>query len=175
MKKKLISGIIVPSLLLLGVTAVFAAADNNSDSTLSSDSLEILTQDVNFNKHGFEIKELKHETKLNRSDAIKIATDYVGDKISKESKKTTAIKCYLTNNVTQVIPKEYQHVLENNESNPQPLRFKDCPVWIVTFSGVTMQIIPPKDYKGEVNFLVDKNVVIDANTGEVLEAIAYNK
>jgi hypothetical protein len=122
----------------------------------SSDSLNILTENTNFQNHGFEVKALTETVKFDRTAAIKKANESVGKQISAKAESITAVLAKFTDTETPVLP----------ESN---IALKDYPVWIVTYHGVTLQ---KQGIPGGTVY-ADTNVVIDANSGEVLETFSY--
>lgn len=124
---------------------------NSAESNNESDSLEILTQNKNFQSHMSECKEYKGDSKINRKSAIEIAVQEAGgDALA--AKKITAVKAYYT---------DEQKII------------KDRAVWIVTFHetevarrGVMIE--------GKTTSIGDCNVVIDLNTGEWVTSFGYN-
>ena len=125
--------------------------------SLSSDSLNILTENTNFQNHGFEVKALTEAVKFDKTAAIKKANESVGKQISSKAESITAVSAKFTDTETPVLP----------ESN---IALKDYPVWIVTYHGVTLQ---KQGIPGGTVY-ADTNVVIDANSGEVLETFSYS-
>ena len=125
--------------------------------SLSSDSLNILTENTNFQNHGFEVKALTEAVKLDKTAAVKKANESVGKQISTKAESITAVSAKFTDTETPVLP----------ESN---ITLKDYPVWIVTYHGVTLQ----KQGMAGGTVYADQNVVIDANSGEVLETFSYS-
>jgi len=146
--------------------------DNNSETTTlpvsetatptdsvssNSDSLNILTENTNFQKHGFVVKALTDAVKVDKPSAIEKANESVGEQISTKAESITAVLAKFTDTETPVLP----------ESN---IALKDYPVWIVTYHGVTLQ----KEGKPGGTVYADQNVVVDANSGDVLESFAYS-
>jgi hypothetical protein len=142
-------------------TTVSTASDTATptDSVSSnSNSIDILNKDTNFQNSGLKIQELNEPVKIDRATAIKNAEAYVGDSISTEANDITAVLVKLT---------------QDTPINPGfPMYLKDHPAWIVTFHGVTLLKTGPSKTP---TVLADENVVIDANSGDALESVAYSK
>lgn len=173
--------IILTAVVLLAISTAAIAANSNVAHLLTtasengsrtaiesqidgSDSVELLRQNANFKNHGFEIKELNENLKINKSKAINIAREVVGEKASQEAKFISAVKVKFTDNETPQLP-ESKIVL------------KDYPVWIVTFHGVTLEKNGLKrideSKSADLTVCADENVVIDANSGEEIETFSY--
>jgi len=174
MKKLMITIMVIAALLAGGlIIAAFAGTNNDNipetttpasetvtptDSVSSnSDSLNILTENTNFQKHGFVVKALTDAVKVDKRTAIEKANESVGEQISTKAESITAVLAKFTDTETPVLPK----------SN---IMLKDYPVWIVTYHDVTLQ----KEGKPGGTVYADQNVVIDANSGDVLETFAYS-
>lgn len=137
--------------------ATSEAATTPDSVSSSSDSLNILTANTNFQNHGFEVNALTEAIKVEKAAAIEKANDSVGKQISTKAESITAVSAKFTDTETPVLP----------ESN---IVLKDYPVWIVTYHGVTLQ----KQGMAGGTVYADQNVVIDANSGEVLETFSYS-
>ncbi|NMA49081.1 MAG: hypothetical protein GX947_04845 [Tissierellia bacterium] len=173
--KKLIVAIAVIAVLavtLIAVALVDTNNDNISNTTVdttsetanspdtisaNSDSLNVLTENVNFQNHGFVVKALTEAVKVDKAAAINKADESIGKQISAKAESITAILAKFTDTETPILP----------ETN---ITLKDYPVWIVTYHGVTLQKLGKPE-----TIYADKNVVIDANTGDVLETFSYGQ
>ncbi|MDT3697958.1 MAG: hypothetical protein RO469_00905 [Thermincola sp.] len=149
--------------------SVYALANNGpqiddvNDPAYASDSIDNLKQNKNFSSAGLEAKELKEQIKIKRDEAINTAKDVVGSDVSQEAQKVTAVKAFFTDH-------------ENTELIEKNIELKDYPVWIVTFHGVKIKMhSAPQGYTGDTHVFADKNVIVDAQTGEVLESVSYSK
>jgi hypothetical protein len=126
---------------------------------------------------GYEIKKIDAIPKIDESEAIKRAKELCGSEYSGQAKNITAVYGQSTDHIGGM--------------DTPPLRMpgsdlivQDIPVWIVRFHGVNVLRIGPGpmvDSRGahiapnvERYVFADLNVVIDANSGEVIEAFAYN-
>ncbi len=107
---------------------------------------------------GIELEPAKATTVISRDTAIDAATKHEGERISHEAQAITAV--YGTNRI-----------------------MNNVPVWIVTFHGVHVLHSGPcmidaggKEIPSTRDPYVfgDANVVLDAETGEVLEGFSYN-
>ena len=154
--KKIFIILVISVICVLSLTAMARVNDDvlNND----SDSIQVLKQDKNFRLVEIEIKELSAEVALNRATAIEKAKNDIGDEISSEAKEITAIKAAITD------PYSFQPIDANDKI------LKDYPAWIVTFHGVTLETNGPKG--GTV--YADKSIIIDANSGEILQEFAYS-
>lgn len=122
-----------------------------------SDSLSTLTANENFTKHGFSVKTITEAVKVNRSSAFDIANKAVGS-YCKDSKSITGVLAKFTDSETPQLP----------ETN---IILNDYPVWIVTYNNVSVTV--GNSHSGYKTIQADSNVVIDANSGEVLFQFEY--
>ena len=129
-----------------------------------------LLQNLNFQKQGFEIIEMKDPVKVDKETAIKTATakETIGTYLSEQAKNTTAVLVKLTK-------KEYPRL-------PGSVVLQDLPVWIVTIHDVNIRTSGgPKIFNGQTNdtskdvVFGDVNVIIDVDTGKVIETFSYSK
>lgn len=154
--------ILVAGVLGLGCSAVLARTPSVvvSSSGLSQEAME--TSETKFAAElaelGIEVEPVEATTAISRSAAVEAATKHEGERISHEAQAITAV--YGTNRV-----------------------MNNVPVWIVTFHGVHMLHSGPcmMDASGkeipstrDPYAFGDTNVVVDAETGEVLEGFSYN-
>jgi hypothetical protein len=109
-----------------------------------------------------EFNETTDVVKLDKSAAIEKAKEIVGASLSLEAKKITGALVKYTNKEVSKLP----------NSN---ITLQNYPVWIITFEGVHMKKNGPKSIKlGTSDVLADTNVIIDANSGEMIEIISYS-
>lgn len=167
--KRIIIAVVVIAVLGASMTIVALASTNNdifetTEPTTSevatspdgSDSLSILTENINFQNHGFVVEPLTEAVKVDKPAAIEIANESIRGQSSTKAESVTTVLAKFTDTESPVLP----------ESN---IALKDYPVWIVTYHGVTLQ----KQGKPGGKVYADKNIVIDANSGEVLETFSY--
>ncbi|MDP4092673.1 MAG: hypothetical protein Q8920_04860 [Bacillota bacterium] len=150
-----------------------AASDSNIKNETSDakpvSEFQILLDDKKLMENGLEISELKSPVKINRSKAIEIATSErnVGSHTSRQAEKITAVPVLLTNKEHPYIP-------------GSKVVLNKCPVWIVTERNVWVQTGGGAKLSGNLfssiqrKVLADVNVILDANTGEVLETVSYS-
>lgn len=160
--KKVVVSLVLGLGLILGLAAV-AMAINNSTSPIKD-----LTSNPNFAKVGLEAQELQDQTKIDEAAAIKKAKEVVGTDINKQAAESaavriTAAKVRFTNNQGPRIP-------------GRNIVLRNYPCWVVTFHNVMVQMNGPSTQpgpNGNWTILDDQSVVIDANSGEVLEIVSY--
>lgn len=154
--------ILVAGVLGLGCSVALAHAPSAVVSTpgLSEEAMDTSETKFAAGLAGLRIElgPVEATTAISRSAAIEVATKYEGERISHEAQAITAV--YGTNRV-----------------------MNNVPVWIVTFHGVHMLHSGPcmMDASGkeipstrDPYAFGDTNVVVDAETGEVLEGFSYN-
>lgn len=158
---------ILAAIISAGIAAFALANDNGqniaaNDPAYASDPIEVLTQNKNFINSRLDVKELKEQVKIKQEEAINIAKNLVGSDADLEASKVTAVKALFTDN-------ENTRLIEKN------IVLKDYPVWIVTFHGVKLvKRSAPQGYAGDTEVIADKNIIIDALTGEILESVSYS-
>jgi len=125
---------------------------------------------------GIELEPVELTPAISRSAAVDAATKYEGERISHEAQAITAVYG------------RFSDVSTSSGSTPITLPgtnrvMNNVPVWIVTFHGVHMLHSGPCmiDASGkqipstrDPYVFGDTNVVLDAETGEVLEGFSYN-
>ena len=147
---------------------------------MNSDPLSVLSESEKFIEHGFVIEEIRETVKLGRVDAIIIADGIVENHISSTARSTTAILARFTNTEMSLMPDTKMTLMSETEVTSMSFTMTplmpesdveliDYPVWIVTYHGVMLQTRGRHDIK----VYADKNVVIDAMSGEVLEVFSY--
>ncbi|MHB8107747.1 MAG: hypothetical protein ACYDH4_10035 [Candidatus Cryosericum sp.] len=154
--------ILVVAVVGLGGAAVLARTPSAVVSPSSSSAEAMDTSETKFTAElaglGIELEPAKATPAISRDIAIDAATKHEGERISNEAQAITA--AYGANRVMNNIP-----------------------VWIVTFHGVHMLHSCPcmMDASGrqipstrDPYVFGDTNVVLDAETGEVLEGFSYN-
>ena len=133
--------------------------DNEANSNLKhSDDIKILTDNPFFTDKGFILKEidvLNKSTTIDRETALDIAGMYKGVEARSMAKSTTAIIVLFTDTETPVL-------LDSK------IILKDYPVWIVTYHQITVK---PRFNE---TILADMSIIIDSQSGEVLECFTYN-
>jgi len=154
--------IVVAAVLGLGCSAALARTPSAvvSTSGLSEEAMDI--GETKFAAElaglGIELRPVEATPAISRDRAIDAATKHEGERISHEAQAITAV-----NGANRVM---------NN-----------IPVWIVTFHGVHMLYSGPcmMNASGEEipstrdpYVFGDTNVVLDAETGEVLEGFSYS-
>lgn len=154
---------------------VVSPMSSSQESSLNSDMQEFYRRIGDF---GIEIKTTYEIPSLSEEEAIEIAKKDAEPQIkNKKAESITAMYVKLTdrpggkNSPALVLP-------------GTDIIMEDIPVWIVTFHGADILYVGPGlmlNSKGEhiapnVDPYVygDLNVVIDANSGNVLEAFSYN-
>jgi hypothetical protein len=178
--------LVVVIAVMLGVSGCVAVAlahtsrpavhtDGSSQSSFSDSDMEYFRSKIA--DFGIELKPLDGVPSVTKDTAIAIARHEVGgDRIAKDAEHITAMYTSLSDYPAG--PGESPLTL------PGTTRImKDVPVWIVTFHGVHMlhsgscmidasgkQIPSTRD----PYVFGDTNVVLDAETGEVLEGFSYN-
>ncbi|MEX2104578.1 MAG: hypothetical protein WD907_04515 [Bacilli bacterium] len=175
MKKTLIALVSVAVVVAIGITTVTAQMNNSNssepivnsetssptpavDTTSSSSELLILGQSEGLRFAGIEFTELIETVKINNSTAMEVAAKTLGDLAKQTPEKISATLAKFTDIDTQPAP----------DSN---IILKDLPVWVVTYYGINM----PRNGKAGVVYspvYADTTIIIDANTGEMLEMIA---
>jgi hypothetical protein len=173
----IVSIIAVCSLLVVSAYtshSVVSPTGSPQESSSNSDMEEFYHRIDDFN---IEIKPADGKPLLNKEEAIEIAKKDAGERISNEAKSIMAMYVKLTDRPGG----------ENSPALVLPgtnIVMEDIPVWIVTFHGVRWLSCGPAlmlNSKGEpanVDYdpyvYGDLNIVIDANTGNVLEEFSYN-
>ncbi len=127
--------------------ALTVAQSNNS-----SDPLEVLTANPNFQRHSLICQEAKDAFKIDRKKAIELAISQQNGGRLKTTKKVTAIKTILT-----------------DPTDLSPNAPRNRPVWIVTFHETEVQ--RPGFTEPRIG---DIDVVLDGNTGEWQSNYYYN-
>ena len=184
MKKRTL-GIVIA--VMLGVSGCVAVAlahtsqpavhpENTSQNTLADNDMEYFYSRIS--DFGIELKPLEGVPSVTKDTAIDIAKREVGgDTIAKDAEHITAM--YTSFSDYPAGPGESPLTL------PGTTRvMKDVPVWIVTFHGVQLLHLGGQlmiDASGKQipsttsqYWFGDANVVLDAETGEVLEGFSYN-
>jgi hypothetical protein len=171
---------------MLGVSGCVAVAlahasrpdvhpENTSQNTLADNDMEYFTSRIS--DFGIELKPLDEMPSVTEDTAIAIAKrEAGGDTIVGDAEHVTAMYTSLSDHPAG--PGEPPLTL------PGTTRvMKDVPVWIVTFHGVYMLHSGPCMIDASGNQIPstrdpyvfgDTNVVLDAETGEVLEGFSYN-
>ncbi|MHB8841419.1 MAG: hypothetical protein ACYC56_06485, partial [Candidatus Aquicultor sp.] len=138
-------------------------AINNSMSPIKD-----LTSNPIFALAGLEAQELQDQTKIGEATAIKKAKASAGIDVDRQAAesaevRTTAAKVRFTNNQGPRIP-------------GKNIVLRNYPCWVVTFHNVTLLKNGPRTEtrpQEASTVIADENVVIDANSGEVLEIVSY--
>ncbi len=151
---------------------VVSPASSSQKSSSNNDMQEFYRRLGDF---GIEIKTANETPTLTKEEAIEIAKKDVGQQIGNEVESITAMYVKFTNHSGGMDSPAL--VLPGNN-----IVMEDIPVWIVTFHGVNVPWQGPGpmfNSKGEridvnVDPYGDLNVVIDANSGDVLEGFSYN-
>jgi hypothetical protein len=154
--------------------SVVSPTGSPQESSSNSDMEEFYHRIDDFN---IEIKPADGKPLLNKEEAIEIAKKDAGERISNEAKSIMAMYVKLTDRPGG----------ENSPALVLPgtnIVMEDIPVWIVTFHGVNVPfsnahpMFNSKEKQVDVNVnpyvYGDLNIVIDANTGNVLEEFSYN-
>jgi hypothetical protein len=182
MKKRML-GIAIA--VMLGVSGCVAVAlahasqpvvypENTSHGSLTGSSTEYFTSKIA--DFGIELRPLGGVPSVTENMAIGIAKNEVGNETAESAERVTALYTSLS---------DYPAGPDNSPMMlPGTTRvMKDVPVWIVTFHGVHMLHSGPCmiDASGKLipstrdpYVFGDANVVLDAETGEVLEGFSYN-
>lgn len=131
-----------------------------------TESLAVLTDNPQFVQHGFKVRAvsdaaapLAEDAMIDRDTAIETATAAAQARAETGAAAVNAVLADFTDTETPVLP-------ERNVS------MTNVRVWIVTFSGVTMERGGPAGTQAET-VRADFNVVLDAQSGEILEMFAY--
>lgn len=132
----------------------------------ATESLAVLTDNPQFVQHGFKVRAvsdaaapLAEDAMIDRDTAIETATAAAQARAETGAAAVNAVLADFTDTETPVLP-------ERNVS------MTNVRVWIVTFSGVTMERGGPAGTQAET-VRADFNVVLDAQSGEILEMFAY--
>lgn len=178
--------LIIVIAVMLGVSSCVAVAlahtsrpalhpESSSQSFLADSNMEYFTSRIS--DFGIELTAIDGIPSVTKDTAIDIAKREVGgDTIAKDAEHITAMYTSLSDSPAG--PSESPLTL------PGTTRvMKDVPVWIVTFHGVHMVHSGPCMIDASGNRIPstrdpyvfgDANVVLDAETGEVLEGFSYN-
>lgn len=135
-----------------------------------AETLSALTDNPQFIQHGFQVRAvsdvaepLSVEQMIDRNTAIETAIETAlqaaQSRVESGAVSIHAVLADFTDTETSVLP----------ESN---VSMTNVRVWIVTFSGVTIERGGPAGMQAEP-VLADLNIVIDAHSGEILETFAY--
>lgn len=131
-----------------------------------TETLSALTDNPQFIQHGFQVRAvsdvaepLSAEQMIDRNTAIETALQAAQARVESGAVSIHAALADFTDTETSVLP----------ESN---VSMTNVRVWIVTFSGVTIERGGPAGMQAEP-VLADLNIVIDAHSGEILETFAY--
>ncbi len=173
--------IVVAGVLWLGCSAALARTPSAVVSTpgLSEEAMD--TSETKFAAElaglGIELRPVEATTAISRSTAVDAATKQEGERISHEAEAITAVYGRFSDRST-------------SSGSAAPITLpgtnrvvNNVPVWIVTFHGVHMLHSGPCmiDASGKQTpstrdpyVFGDANVVLDAETGEVLEGFSYN-
>lgn len=172
--------VLVAGVLGLGCSAVLARTPS---AVVSMPSLSEEAMDSSGTKFaaeleglGIELEPVEATPVISRGTAIDVATKHEGERISHEAQAITAVYG------------RFSDVSTSSDSTPIMLPgtnrvMNNVPVWIVTFHGVHMLHSGPcmMDASGkeipstrDPYVFGDSSVVIDAETGEVLEGFSYN-
>ena len=178
--------LIIVIAVMLGVSGCVAVAlahasrpavhsESSSQSSLTDSNMEYFYSRIS--DFGIELKAIDGMPSVTEDLAIAIAKREVGgDTIARDAEHITTMYTSLSD------------YLAGPENSPMMLPgttrvMKDVPVWIVTFHGVHMLHSGPCmiDASGKLipstrdpYVFGDANVVLDAETGEVLEGFSYN-
>ncbi|HEY5583509.1 MAG TPA: hypothetical protein VIK78_03350 [Ruminiclostridium sp.] len=126
--------------------------DSSINISAAEDSIEEILKNPNFKNHGYLAKQITQSVALNKMDTIAAVKNIQGESELKFAKKVTSVLVNFTDTETPQLPSE--------------IVLKDYPVWIVTLHGINV-----KTRFGTI--LADKNVIIDANSGEEIESFSY--
>jgi hypothetical protein len=141
-------------------------APNNSETRFAAELVEL----------GIELRPVEATTVISRDTAIDVATKHEGEHISHEAQAITAMYGRFSDHSTSSGNAPITLPGTNRVMN-------NVPVWIVTFHGVHVLHSGPcmidaggKEIPSIRDPYVfgDANVVLDAETGEVLEGFSYN-
>ena len=125
---------------------------------------------------GIELEPVELTPVISSDTAIGAATKHAGERISHEAQAITAVHGKFSDHSTRSGDAQIMLPGSNRVIN-------NVPVWIVTFHGVYMQHSGPYMHDANGNPIPltgdpyvygDANVVLDAETGEVLEGFSYN-
>lgn len=174
--------IVVLAVIVALAVTVFAMSDEQSaDKNLTAEnstvvfmqkeaaltgSVEEVKSSTHFEDYGYKIEELSDSepdgaeaNMISREKALEIAVSEVEQMARSEAKSINAVSVRFTDPETDHVP--------NTDKS-----LKDIPVWLVTFNDVTIERGGPAgDYDRSIT--ADINVVIDIETGEVLEIISH--
>lgn len=131
----------------------------------ATESLAVLTDNPQFAQHGFQVRpvsdaaaQLSAEPMIDRDTAIETAV-LAAQARAEGAVSVNAVLVDFTDTETPALP-------ESDES------MTNVRAWIVTFSGVTIERGGPAGAPAEP-VRADFNVVIDADSGKILETFAY--
>ncbi|MHB8071099.1 MAG: hypothetical protein ACYDHF_03985 [Candidatus Cryosericum sp.] len=172
--------ILVAAGLGLGCSAALARTPSAG---VSTSGLPEEAMDIGETKFAAELRELGIEvepgeatTAISRNAAVEVATKYEGERISHEAQAITTVYGGFSDHSTSSGDAPIMLPGTNRVMN-------NVPVWIVTFHGVHMLHSGPcmidtggKEIPSTRDPYIfgDANVVLDAETGEVLEGFNYN-
>jgi hypothetical protein len=114
---------------------------------------------------------MKDPVKIDKETAIKTATakETIGTYVSEQAKNTAAVLVKYTNKIYSRLP-------------GSDVVLQDLPVWIVTIHDVNVRTsggpkIPNNQTNNTSRHVVfgDVNVIIDADTGKLIETFSYSK
>ena len=130
----------------------------NENISQTSDELSVLIDDARFSQHGFVLKEIGDAVNIDRKTAINIANNCIAENEFSDATTVTAVLARFTDTETPILP----------ESN---IELVEYPVWIVTYHGI---MVERRGTYGSGSIYADKNIVLDAQNGDLLEVFSYN-
>lgn len=153
--KKLIIALGI-AIIASGITIACIQFNTKANTTiLNKDQIEKLGQEIHERDSNIEIKVTSELPKINADNVIKAAENCVNPQYSKQASSITAGLCSLTDNSMK----------QNNTL-----------IWIVTFYNVNVRVNGGKYIEGnnsKSDIIGNINVLINANTGEIIETFAY--
>lgn len=176
MKKIVCITILLAFVISVAVYATTITSESVVNEKRDSDSIEILTNNKDFMNNNIEIKSITKNAKITREKALDIAKNNGELKYSLNKEQNSA-KTFNSNSgdITAVLcdftDKDILQLPHSGKS------LVNCPVWIITYHNIYMEKFGEMvvNSKGEYDkfVLADMNIVIDANTGELLETFSY--
>jgi hypothetical protein len=173
--------ILVAGVLGLGGSAVLARAPSGNVALLGSPKEDRSNSETKFAAElvelGIELEPAEATTAISRSAAIDAATKCQDERVAQEAQAITAVYGRFSDHSTSLDDTPVMLPRANRVMN-------NVPVWIVTFHGVQLLHLGGQlmiDASGKQipsttsqYWFGDANVVLDAETGEVLEGFSYN-
>lgn len=157
--------ILMGSVAYQGSLFTYVQADQG---TINPDEVITKLDKGRLNGNGIKLDVPKVKPKVDRKVAEEVARKSFGGLINKAT--DVSVEFHLVTNETFAAFSEV--ALEKNPELKTRGHMDKTPAYIISYKGVSHPVSVPSDFEGPTPVLNEINVVVDANTGEVLMAFS---